>query len=89
MFHQKGHGHTIDSWVSTGRNRAIAPDDVENVLGRERVQEFAAEAGISEQEARTSLSTMLPQLIDKLTPDGKLPGDDAIVSELAEKFRRQ
>lgn len=72
-FHQKGMGDLVNSWVSTGQNQPISPEQVHNALGSDTVQQLASSAGVSTETAASSLSQMLPMLIDKLTPDGQLP----------------
>lgn len=89
MFAQRGHADTVNSWVSTQRNRAISPNDVRDVLGQERVRAVANEAGVSEQEASQGLSNILPQLVDQMTPDAKIPdgdGANATLAQLASYF---
>ena len=72
-FQQKGLGDIASSWVSRGENKPIAPDQVKEGLGRDRVRELAARTGISEDEAANQLSQHLPEMVDKLTPDGNVP----------------
>lgn len=89
LFQQKGLGDAVNSWVSTGENRSISPEDVERGLGSDRVREVAHEAGVSEAEASQGLASLLPQLVDKLTPDGKLPDsqtENQSLSQLASRF---
>ncbi len=89
LFNQKGKGDAVASWVSSDENRPISPDEVEGVLGHDRVQRIADEAGMSEPEASRGLSSLLPQLVDKLTPDGKVPDNDSAdntLSQLASRF---
>lgn len=89
MFAQRGHAHTVNSWVSTDQNRDISPNDVQDVFGPDRIREVANEAGVSEQEASSGVASVLPQLVDKLTPDGKLPDNDSAnsaLSQLANQF---
>lgn len=89
MFEQHGQGDKVRSWVSQGENQEISPDEVESALGHERVQQFANEAGVSEQEASSGLSALLPKLVDMLTPDGKVPqGNESnnALSQLASRF---
>ena len=89
MFSQHGHADTVNSWVSTERNRAISPNEVQDVLGQDNVRQVADEAGVSEQEASNGLADILPQLVDKMTPNGKVPeGDNAngMLSQLASHF---
>ena len=89
MFAQRGHADTINSWVSTGKNRDISPNEVQDVLGQDRIREVANEAGVSEQEASSGVASVLPQLVDKMTPDGKLPDSNSAnstLSQLASQF---
>lgn len=72
-FQDKGLGDLVASWISTGENRAVSPDHLQEALGEARVQEVADSASISKHEASSGLAAILPPLIDKLTPDGKLP----------------
>jgi uncharacterized protein YidB (DUF937 family) len=72
-FHEKGLGGVMSSWVGTGQNFPITADQIQHVLGSEQVKELAAKAGISPDLASSSLATMLPWLIDQLTPNGQMP----------------
>ena len=63
----------MSSWIGTGENLPISADQVKSVLGDERVAEFAAKAGISPDVASSHLAEPLPNVIDKLSPDGNLP----------------
>ena len=73
MFHEKGLGGVVASWVSTGQNLPISAEQLRGVLGNERVQQFATKAGISPDLASSKLAELLPTVVDKLTPDGKIP----------------
>ncbi|MFL6652992.1 MAG: YidB family protein [Sulfurifustaceae bacterium] len=89
MFHQKGESGTVQSWVSNGENQPISPDKVQEVLGQERVKEVADTAGVSEEQASHGLAQILPQLVNQLTPEGKLPENDSAtgtLSQLAQRF---
>jgi len=72
-FEQNGLGHLMSSWIGTGENLPISVDQVKSVLGNERVAEFAAKAGISPDTASSHLAELLPNVINKLSPEGKLP----------------
>jgi len=72
-FQQKGLGDIIYSWIGTGQNAEISPDQIREGLGSETLQNLAAKAGISPDEATAKLSELLPNLIDKMTPDGVIP----------------
>ncbi|GAW67021.1 hypothetical protein GPEL0_01f2630 [Geoanaerobacter pelophilus] len=72
-FQQKGLGDTISSWIGTGQNWSISPEQIEEGLGSERIQNLAAKAGMSTEEVTAKLSELLPTMIDKITPDGLVP----------------
>lgn len=72
-FQEKGLGDIISSWVGTGENQAISADQIQQVLGSEMVQNLAAKAGIPSEEIGGKLAELLPGIIDKLTPGGKIP----------------
>jgi len=72
-FEKNGLGATVKSWVSTGPNQPISPDDVHRALGPELLQQLAAKSGLSVQELAQRLSQVLPEAVDKLTPNGAIP----------------
>ena len=61
------------SWVGTGENQPVTPDQAEQAVGSDTMAQVAQDAGVSHEEAKTQLAGALPQLIDKISPDGKLP----------------
>ena len=69
-FQQKGLGDVVSSWVSSGQNLPISADQITHVLGSDAVKNLAAKAGISPDQAGSQLASLLPGLIDKLTPNG-------------------
>ena len=72
-FDEKGLGGLVSSWVSTGQNQSITPDQLHQGLGADRVRELAKHAGLSEGDAASALSGLLPMVVDKLTPNGSVP----------------
>lgn len=72
-FQQSGLGDVAASWVSTGNNKAIQPDQLSQVLGKDQIAALAQQAGIPESEAPSVLSKILPTMVDKMTPEGKEP----------------
>ncbi len=68
-----GHAETANSWVGPGQNAPIQPTQLGSALGQTTVSELAQHAGISEQELLSQLSRVLPGVVDKLTPDGRIP----------------
>lgn len=81
QFQQAGLGGHMDSWISTGQNLPISPDQLTQVLGSGKLQQMAQQAGMDPQALSSGLSQVLPQMIDKLTPQGQAPSsgfDDVI-----------
>lgn len=76
QFTSQGLGHVISSWISTGKNLPISPEQLQSVLGSDQVKEIAAKAGVSPQVAQGGLAQLLPQLIDHMTPNGEVPQGD-------------
>ena len=72
-FERNGLGATVRSWVGTGPNQAITADQVQQALGPDLLQQLSAKSGLSVQELTQKLSQVLPQAVDRLTPDGKIP----------------
>ena len=72
-FEANGHGDKAQSWVSTGTNQQIAPHELEQALGPERVQWLVQQTGMSKDELMAGLSAQLPQVVNKLTPEGRIP----------------
>ena len=73
QFQQNGQGATVDSWVGTGPNKPIPPKDLANALGADKIQTLSSQTGMSRDELLGALSQYLPQAIDRLTPQGRLP----------------
>jgi uncharacterized protein YidB (DUF937 family) len=77
-FRNGGLGQVFGSWVSTGENLKLTPEQVEAVMGNERIKAFATLVGIDHAKASEFLATTLPQLVDRLTPEGKVPEEAAV-----------
>jgi len=73
QFQQSGQGDTVNSWVGTGPNKDISPKDLASALGSERISMLTSQTGMSRDELLRSLSQYLPQVVDQLTPQGRLP----------------
>ena len=89
LFAQRGYGDAVNSWISRDKNHEITTPQLQEVLGQERIREVASNAGVTETEAADGLAGMLPQLVDKLTPDGKLPEtgtSNGMLSQLASQL---
>ena len=75
-----GQGEVASSWVNPGPNQPIQPGQLGSALGQTTVSELARHAGISEQELLAQLSRVLPGIVDKLTPGGRIPDQTEIAS---------
>jgi uncharacterized protein YidB (DUF937 family) len=76
QLEQSGHGDVAKSWVSNGPNQTIQPKELEDALGRNTMKSLAEQAGLSQVELTSRLSQGLPQVIDRLTPQGRVPTAD-------------
>lgn len=72
-FKQNGQGETADAWVKTGPNPGISPNGVESALGTDVIDELAKKTGLTREELLARLSKVLPEAVDKYTPEGQLP----------------
>jgi uncharacterized protein YidB (DUF937 family) len=79
---QKGLGDVVGSWVGTGKNLPISPQQVQQALGGQ-VQQLAAQHGLSPEAVSQTLSQILPGLVDHLTPGGQAPSGQALEQGLA------
>jgi uncharacterized protein YidB (DUF937 family) len=82
QFQQSGHGDTADSWVSQGPNKQISPDDLGRALGADQINALSSQSGLSREELLAGLSRQLPDVIDHLTPDGRLPTEGELSGRL-------
>ena len=73
QLQQGGQGDAANSWVGKGQNKPIAPGDLANALGADQIDAIASQAGLSRDDLLKGLSQYLPDVVDHLTPDGRLP----------------
>lgn len=82
-FQNGGLSEIVNSWVSTGQNLPVSAEQIQSVLGGEQLQNIAGQLGVSTGQASSQLAEYLPQLIDKLTPNGTVPeGGDLMTQGL-------
>ena len=74
-FTQGGMGDVIGSWIGPGQNAPISGDQVTNVLGPDVIGQIASQLGLSHGEAANQLSQILPEAVDRLTPQGQVPDE--------------
>lgn len=72
-FRQSGLGDAVASWIGTEQNRPVSPEQVTEALGREQVEALSRRAGLPPEQGAGLLSRYLPEFIDKLTPEGRIP----------------
>jgi len=82
QLQQSGHGDAANSWVGNGPNKAISPGDLANALGADQIDSIASQSGMSRDDLLKGLSQYLPQVIDHLTPEGRLPTDREVHGRL-------
>jgi uncharacterized protein YidB (DUF937 family) len=81
-FQGKGMGDMISSWISTGPNPPVTASQISDVLGPNTLSQFAAKAGVPHGEAGGLLASLLPAMIDRLTPQGQVPDSNDLESTL-------
>jgi uncharacterized protein YidB (DUF937 family) len=74
-FRNAGVGAAADSWVAKGPNQPITQANTESALGPDLIDMLVKKTGLSREELLSRLSKVLPEAVDKLTPDGRLPAD--------------
>jgi uncharacterized protein YidB (DUF937 family) len=83
QFQQQGLGDKAQSWVSTGDNESVSPDEVRSALGDEQVHEAATQLGVSDDDAAAVLAQVLPQAVNGVTPEGQVPSEDELAQIVA------
>jgi uncharacterized protein YidB (DUF937 family) len=82
QFQQKGQGDAANSWVSNGPNKQIAPGDLASALGADQIDQLSSQSGLSRDELLKGLSQYLPDVVNHLTPDGRLPNANELSGRL-------
>jgi uncharacterized protein YidB (DUF937 family) len=80
-----GHDDTVKSWLGPGQNQPIEPGQLGSALGQRNIGQAAQQAGITEQDFLSQLAQVLPQFVDKLTPNGRIPSLQEIATALSQK----
>ena len=83
QFQRAGFGEQVSSWVGGGQNLPISPAAIAQVFGGEALTQVAQQAGVSEAEASEGLSQLLPEVVDRVTPDGQLPNLEQLAASAA------
>jgi uncharacterized protein YidB (DUF937 family) len=82
-FRQTGQESKAQSWVSTGANQPVSPKDLEQALGEERLQWLTEQTGLPRDQLLAGLSTTLPEAVDELTPDGRMPTEEELGAKVS------
>jgi uncharacterized protein YidB (DUF937 family) len=82
QFQQSGHGDVAKSWVDNGPNKAVSSDDLAKALGGDQINTLIAHTGLSRQDLLAGLSQYLPEAVNQLTPDGRLPTEQELSRSL-------
>jgi uncharacterized protein YidB (DUF937 family) len=82
QFQQNGQGETANSWVSAGPNKQISPGDLASALGADQINSLMSQSGLSREELLNGLSQHLPDVVNHLTPDGRLPTESELAGRL-------
>jgi len=72
-FEKAGLGQVVSQWIATGPNPPVSASQVTSALGADVLKQFAQKAGIGQGDAASTLASVLPGLIDHLTPNGQVP----------------
>ena len=89
QFRSAGLGQQADSWVSTGRNQPIDGDVLSQVLGSGQLDSIAQKLGVPRREAADQVASALPEVVDRMTPQGSVPPDsDDLVNRALEILQR-
>jgi uncharacterized protein YidB (DUF937 family) len=80
-FQQGGLAEVVNSWVSTGQNLPISAEQIQAVLGGSTLQGLAEKLGMSHEQIAGGLATILPQVVDHLTPNGEVPQNSYLLAQ--------
>jgi len=72
-FQRRGLGDVMSSWISNGENQPIAPDQLGQVLGPDALSALTRQTGGQSGDVLGQLAQLLPQVINQLTPQGRVP----------------
>lgn len=76
QFEEAGHGERAQSWISSGGNKPLSPSDIEQTFGADTIEAIAQQVGLPRAELLSGLAEALPQAVDEMTPDGRMPTPD-------------
>ena len=86
-FQRAGYGDQTRSWVGTGQNMPLPPGALEETFGRSGIADIARMAGVSEADATRGLSELLPEMVDRVTPNGEVPDEASLLRSISQLAR--
>ena len=87
-FGQRGYGQQAASWVGTGANEPLPEEAIDNVFTTDELHHIAQQAGVSNEDARSGLSQLLPDVVDHFTPEGAIPEGEALANSVDDYLKR-
>lgn len=90
QFSRSGLGDVVASWVGTGANQPVSPGQLGQVFGDDLLGRLTQQTGLSQGDLLSQLSQVLPQAVDRMTPQGQLPADGGLgeIGSILERFAR-
>ncbi|WP_019500634.1 YidB family protein [Pseudanabaena sp. PCC 6802] len=86
-FQDSGLSEVVGSWVGLGENQKISADSIMQVIGSGKIQQLAQQFGLDHNQFASQIAGMLPQVIDSLTPEGKVPDDNNVLGQALEVLK--
>lgn len=83
-FRSAGLGDAVTSWITTGENTPLSVTQVESALGKSAISDIASRAGVNASSATSALGYMIPNVVDRLTPDGEIPDERSLLSKIGD-----
>lgn len=83
-FDSAGLGDVVKSWVGTGQNMPVSAEQIANVFGSQNLNQLAQGMNLSSGDLSSTLAKLLPQVVDKLTPNGQISSDNVSLTQLME-----
>jgi uncharacterized protein YidB (DUF937 family) len=88
ICHKKGLGDVVNSWISTGENLPITAEEARTILGTSEIQGLSARAGIDPPATIAACAQLLPLIVDRATPDGRIPSTGELLRTISGSFRK-
>lgn len=88
-FRKAGLGEQLNSWISTGQNLPVDSAQITDALGGDKIADIARQLGMSQGEVSGGLADLLPQLIDKITPNGQVPDNHNMLQDALSSFLKR